>query len=114
MEVINKPFFNLREICDFIEHSDNNKIKETETLTNYDYDEIDGKFQNIGSKTIRENIIPSNPQIDSIRYDLVKTLITKILDDNSYSYDEKNNEYFFNMGTQIALNTLVEYKMIEN
>ena len=114
MESLNKPFFNLRELCDFIEHSDNNKIKETETITNYDYDETDGKLQNNGIKTIRENIIPSNPQIDNIRYDLVKTLIYKILDDNSYSYDEEKKEYFFNMGTQIALNTLIEYKMIEN
>ena len=114
MEINNKPFFNLREICEFIEHSDNNKIKETETLTSYDYDEMDGKMQTIGSKTIRENVIPSNPQIDNIRYDLVKTLITKILDNNTYQYDEEKKEYYFDMGAQIALNTLIEYKMVAN
>lgn len=113
MENINKPHLNLSEICEFIEHSDNNKIKETETLTSYDYDDEDGKIQTIGSKTIRENVIPSNPQIDNIRYDLVKILVGKVLDDNSYQYDEEKKEYFFNMGTQIALNTLIEYKMIE-
>lgn len=115
-KVLTIPCLNLDEITKFIEYSDNNKIKETETVTNTDnVDTADGGVNKvITNKSVRENIVSSNPQIDNIRYDLIKLLITKVFDESSYIVDEKDNETYFGVGTQIALNTLIEYNMIKN
>ena len=116
MENNTLPCFNLQEICKFIEYSDNNKVKETEIIINtdsFDASSNDGINQVLNNKTVRDNFITANAQIDNIRYDLVKTLMLKVMDDSSFIKDEKDNETYFTMGAQIALNTLIEYNMIK-
>jgi hypothetical protein len=111
------PCFNLTEICKFIEYSDNNKVKETEIIVNTDssFDSLtpEPSGQTISNKSVRDSFISANSQVDNIRYDLIKTLILKVIDDESYLKDEKDGETYFSMGTQIALNTLIEYNMIK-
>ena len=111
------PCLNLQEICKFIEYSDNNKIKETEIIVNTDSSldilNSEGVNQTISNKSVRDTTISANSQIDNIRYDLIKTLILKLLDDESYIKDEKDGQTYFSMGTQIALNTLIEHNMIK-
>lgn len=110
------PYFDLKEICKFIEYSDNNKIKETEIIINtdsFDTSNGDGVNRILNNKSVRDNIISASAQVDMMRYDLVKTLITKVLDDDSYFKDEDGQTYF-STGTQIAFNTLIENNMLKN
>lgn len=111
------PYFDLTEICKFIEYSDNNRVKETEIIINtdsFDASSEGGINQVLNNKTVRDSIISANAQVDNIRYDLIKALISKIMDDNSYIKDEKDGQTYFTMGAQIAVNTLVEYNMLKN
>ena len=111
------PYFDLAEICKFIEYSDNTKVKETEIIINTD--SFDGSVEGginqvLNNKTVRDNIVSANAQVDNIRYDLVKTLILKILDDTSFLKDKKDGQTYFTTGAQIAVNTLIEYNMLKN
>jgi hypothetical protein len=109
MEEICKPCFDLERICDFITYSDTHKIKDVELLITTG-DNIEENGERFNSKTVRENTISSNPQIDTIRYDLVKTLMTIIIDSNM---SERNEEDGLTIGEQLAINTLIENKMLK-
>lgn len=100
------PHFNLDAIFDFITYSDANKIKHIETITNIEHNPLSNELEE--NKSIRENILSSNPQIDELRYDLIKTLIDKVLNSNIVG----DNDEKFTLGEQIAINTLSEYKML--
>ena len=109
MEEIQKPYFDLERICEFITYSDAHKSKDVELIiTSGNNIEEDGESFN--SKTVRENTISSNPQIDTIRYDLVKMLMLTLIDSNMSERDENEG---LTIGEQLALNTLVENKMLK-
>ena len=57
------PYFDLAEICKFIEYSDNTKVKETEIIINTD--SFDGSVEGginqvLNNKTVRDNIPGTN------------------------------------------------------
>lgn len=103
------PYFDLEEICKFVTYSDKNKTTETETITNYDIDEF-SKYT-VNNKSISEKTIPSNMQIDTIRYDLVKTLMLKLIDEEIFKNEME--EQTFSFGAQLAITTLKEFKMLK-
>lgn len=104
-----RPYFDLAKICEFIEHSDKHKVKETEII-----DTIDNSQEQVPGerilKTVRENIVQSNQQIDNIRYDLIKTLML-IITESQINSDDENAQ--FNIGEQLAINTLIKNKMLK-
>ncbi len=106
---ITLPYFDLEEICKFVTYSDQNKTTETETITNYDIDEF-SKYS-VNNKSISERTIPSNMQIDTIRYDLVKTLMLKLIDEEIFKNEME--EQTFSFGAQLAITTLKEFKMLK-
>lgn len=109
MEDGQKLFFDLEKICEFVTYSDSHKTKDVEIIVaNGDnYEETGDKFN---SKTVRENIISSNQQIDTMRYDLVKTLIMTLMESDIY---ERGEETGFTLGEQLAINTLMENNMLK-
>lgn len=106
---ITLPYFDLEEICKFVTYSDQNKTTEIETITNYDIDEF-SKYS-VNNKSISERTIPSNMQIDTIRYDLVKTLMLKLIDEEIFKNEME--EQTFSFGAQLAITTLKEFKMLK-
>ena len=101
------PHFNLEEIFNFITYSDRNKVKHTEIITSINHNPLTNEVEE--DKSIRENTISSNSQIDELRYDLVKSLIDKVLSSNMIG--EENEK--FTLGEQIAINTLKEFNMLK-
>lgn len=95
-------YFNIDKIEAFINYSDKATSKETEILDSYD----NGTAV---SKTIRELTTPGNQQIDSIRYDLIKTFIIQIITfDNEIN--DLNNLTF---GMKLAVNTMINFGFLE-
>ena len=109
MGALRTPYFDLNKICEFIQYSENHKIKETEII-----DTIDNSLEQSDGerilKTVRDTIMASNQQVDNIRYDLVKTLLLTIIESN---VDFSNEEDKFTIGEQLAINTLVKNKMLK-
>ena len=66
-------YFDLEKIYEFVTLTDNNPPKEQEILDTY---ETDGS---LSQKTIRELYLQGNNQTNTIRYDLIKTIIMQIL-----------------------------------
>lgn len=106
---VKTPYFDLHKICEFIQYSDNNKIKETEVIDTIDnsHEQTDGERI---LKTVRDTITSTNQQIDNIRYDLVKTFILMILESN---IDLTNEDETFGLGEQLAINTMIKNKMLK-
>lgn len=91
--------FDIKKIVEFVNYSDKNQIKEQEIT---DVMEIgdDGGFE-ITSKAIRETTSAGNPQIDNIKYDLVKNFILQVISFEEY---DGNNLPF---GLTIVMDTLI-------
>ena len=64
------------------------------------------------SKSVSERTIPSNAQIDTIRYDLVKTLMLRLIDGDVFEGGNVETQSF-TFGAQLAITTLKEYKMLK-
>ena len=103
------PYFDLEEICKFVTYSDSTKTTESETVSNFEMEESKHVLTN---KAVSERTVPSNAQIDTIRYDLVKTLMLKIIDDNIFDGEDPKNQTF-TFGGQLAISTLKEFKMLK-
>lgn len=97
-------FLDLKAIDKFINYSDTNTINDTEVLDTYDVNE-NGEFL-LSQRTINTKKISSNPQIDNIRYDLVKTLIVTVFDADMTTREQK-------VGFSVAFNTLKRAKMLK-
>ena len=106
------PYFDLEEICKFVTYSDKNKTIDSETISNYDVSENEGSKYSLVSKSVSERTIPSNAQIDTIRYDLVKTLMLRLIDGDVFEGGNVETQSF-TFGAQLAITTLKEYKMLK-
>lgn len=98
IEIGDKEYvFDIKKIANFFNYSDANTSKETEILDTYEH----------GSpiaKTVRELTTPANAQIDSIKYDLIKTFIVQII-----TYEAPcNNYYDLPFGMKLAVDTMVK------
>lgn len=94
--------FNLDAISDFVNVSTNTESKEREIISTF----AEG---NADEKSVRELTTPGNPQIDNIRYDMLKMFILQIL-----TYDEKDITDITQMpfGTQLAFLTLINEEFL--
>lgn len=93
--------FDLNKIFSYI-HNNDKLAKETEIVDLYEMD-AEGKAT-LTNKTIREAKNTSLDQIDGVKYDLVKLLITSVLSDGDNEYN--------NTGSNISFNTLLENEFI--
>lgn len=94
--------FNFDKIEAFINYSDKTTSKEMEILDSYD----NGVAV---SKTVRELTTPGNQQIDSIRYDLIKTFIVQIITFDTEINDVNNLTF----GMKLAVNTMLNFGFLE-
>lgn len=81
--------------------------KEVEIAQTYEADVINETL-NLTHKVEHETKTFGNSQNDMIVYDIVKLMIISLLENN---YSEKEFEVGF--GTQIAINTLIEWGILE-
>ena len=100
-----KLMFNLDKIFEIIKEPKNMSV-EQEITNIYNNDEE-------SQKMVRQ--LQRNDTVNSFRFDLVSSLIYKVLDNNSLDYDEEQNAYYYTPSTAgelIAFNTLCEYGLI--
>ena len=103
-----KYCLDINRISDFVNYSDSHLAKESEIIDTYgiNNDVVTTNYKGIDvvSKSIREVTTQGNVQLDNIRYDLIKTLITQIM---GFDYDENNlNEKDYPKNP--SLNTLIK------
>ena len=90
--------------------SDNEKSKDTEITEGYEKDD-NGSMTQV-SKIIREVNSQGNMQNDTIRYDLIKTLLSVILDKKIMNFGSLENELMYDFSFNIAFNTLLKAGII--
>lgn len=90
--------------------SDNERSKDTEITEGYE--KSDGGDMVQVSKIIREVNSQGNMQNDTIRYDLVKTLLGVLLDKKVMSFGSLENEAQYDFSFNIAFNTLLKAGII--
>ena len=90
--------------------SDNEKSKDTEITEGYEKDDTGSMTQ--VSKIIREVNSKGNMQNDTIRYDLIKTLLSVILDKKIMNFGSIENELMYDFSFNIAFNTLLKSGII--
>lgn len=90
--------------------SDNEKSKDTEITEGYEKDD-NGTMTQV-SKIIREVNSQGNMQNDTIRYDLIKTLLSVILDKKMMNFGSLENEVRYDFSFNIAFNTLLKAGII--
>lgn len=104
-----KYCLDINRISDFVNYSDSHLAKESEIIDTYgiNNDVVTTNYKGIDvvSKSIREVTTQGNVQLDNIRYDLIKTLITQIM---GFDYDENKHKNEIPFGLEIALNTLIK------
>lgn len=95
----------VQKVFEFVNYSDKNTSSEQEITDGYEMlDDGKGSLRQT-SKVIRELKAPGNSQIDNIKYDLVKSLISMLItfDDTDRDYDEDDLPF----GVRITMNTLI-------
>ena len=90
--------------------SDNEKSKDTEITEGYEKDD-NGSMTQV-SKIIREVNSQGNMQNDTIRYDLIKTLLSVVLDKKVMNFGSIENEVQYDLSFNIAFNTLLKAGII--
>jgi hypothetical protein len=90
--------------------SDNEKSKDTEITEGYEKTD-EGDMVQV-SKIIREVNSQGNMQNDTIRYDLIKTLLSVVLDKKLMSFGNLENELMYDFSFNIAFNTLLKEGII--
>ncbi len=90
--------------------SDTEKSKDTEITEGYEKDD-NGDMHQV-SKIIREVNSQGNIQNDTIRYDLVKTLLSVVLEKKVMSFGTVENELQYDFSFNIAFNTLLNAGII--
>lgn len=114
-------FFDLDKIVEFVfKQKENNDESNEQDETTDSYEKIEHVYD--ANNDLQNTVITTelnNPKMIDIKYDLLKGLISEILepsaegDQNSgftYVKDPENAS----MGFKIALNTLLNYEMIKN
>ena len=95
-------WFDMNRICEFVNYSDKTENKETEILDTYQ----EGK---VISKSVRELTTPGNIQMDTFKYDIVKTFVMEILE---YEVSDVMSLEEAPIGVKIAVNTLIKYGIL--
>lgn len=90
--------------------SDTEKSKDTEITEGYEKDD-NGDMHQV-SKIIREVNSQGNIQNDTIRYDLIKTLLSVVLEKKVMSFGTVENELQYDFSFNIAFNTLLNAGII--
>ena len=90
--------------------SDNEKSKDTEITEGYEKNDNGDMIQ--VSKIIREVNSQGNMQNDTIRYDLIKTLLSVVLDKKVMSFGNLDNELKFDFSFNLAFSTLLKTGII--
>lgn len=90
--------------------SDNERSKDTEITEGYE--KTDGGDMVQVTKVIREINSQGNMQNDTIRYDLLKTLLSVILDKKVMNFGSLDKETQFDFSFNVAFNTLVKAGII--
>lgn len=90
--------------------SDSEKSKDTEVTEGYEKSDSGDMVQ--VSKIIREVNSQGNTQNDTIRYDLIKTLLSVILDKKVMNFGSLEKETQFDFSFNIAFNTLLKAGII--
>lgn len=93
-----KYVFDINKIVEFVQYSDKTEVKERE-LT--DVLENNGDGLQITSKVVRETCGAGNPQIDNIKYDIVKNLMVELITFEDYAVEE------LPYGLRIVVNTMI-------
>lgn len=98
--------FDINKIVDFFNYSDNAQTKETEILENYELD----TSPRVANRSIRELTTTGSQQIDSIKYDLLKTFIFQVI---GYINERPITDWEdLPFGVQISVNTLIHEKFL--
>jgi hypothetical protein len=95
----------LKKVC--LTASSEGGTKEVQIAQTYELDEMEDTL-NLTQKIEHETKTFGNSQNDMIIYDIVKLLIISLLEK-----DNNNKEFEITFGTQIAINTLVEWGILE-
>lgn len=90
--------------------SDKEKSKDTEITEGYEKTEEGALIQT--SKIVREVNSQGNMQNDTIRYDLLKTLLNVVLDKNVMAFGNLDAEQQFDFSFNLAFNTLLNLEII--
>lgn len=99
--------FSLNKILDFCQSGE--KSRETEIIDTYEMDEHNTpKAVNKQTREVKNNQPTQN---ENIRYDLIKMLITTLLENNNAAGNEIDMEPF-DLGTSLAFNTLLSDNFI--
>lgn len=96
---------NLKKVC--LTASSEGGTKEIQIAQTYELDDINDTL-NLTQKIEHETKTLGNTQNDMIIYDIVKLLIISLLEK-----DQTKKEFELTFGTQIAINTLVEWGILE-
>lgn len=96
-----KYYLDIENIVKWCLNSTNNPFKESEINEGYDIDE-NGDLQMI-SKVVRETKV-NLMQDDTIRYDLIKTLLLPFINGNIFNLEDININFSYN----VLINTLLE------
>ena len=99
---------NIDKINKFCLTSSEKKSNEREITEGYETDE-NGEFR-LSSKINREITRDGNSQEDVIMYDLIKMLVTNLIDSETKATNDENDIDF---GFALAFNTLMAEEMIE-
>lgn len=111
MKCFGSYYLNLDKIFDYITFTKDRNEKEQEIIDSFENDKIDGTFK-LSSKIIKETTIPIQSNYDSIKYDLVKSLIDQMLSFNDYNMTVIEIDDL-PIGTRIAFNSLIELGFLE-
>lgn len=90
--------------------SDNEKSKDTEITEGYERNESGDMVQ--VSKIIREVNSQGNMQNDTIRYDLIKTLLSVVLEKKVMNFGSLEKETTYDFSFNLAFNTLLKTGII--
>lgn len=90
--------------------SDNEKSKDTEITEGFEKDD-NGNFTQT-SRIIREVNSQGNMQNDTIRYDLIKTLLSVVLDKKVMNFGSFEQEIQYDFSFNVAFNTLLNAGII--
>lgn len=99
-----KYYLDLQKYYKFTLYTDSNQRQERELIDNFELDETTNKMLQT-SKVLREITTPNDTKSDTVKFDIIKTLVEKILNCENYLNDEEDN---LTIGTALAFNTLIK------
>lgn len=88
----------LSKIFNFVNYSDKHCSKETEITDGYDINDDEVNPQ-LTSRIVREITMDGNTQMDTLKYDMIKIMINRLIECTGETFD---------FGTTLAFNTLYD------